>query len=173
MEGIAVVAGVWLFVAVVGAIPYLWSGVHVIDALFESMSGFTTTGATIFRDFAAHSRGLFLWRGFTQWLGGMGVIALVIAVLPQLAIAGRQMFFAEAPGPSEDRLTPRIRNTAIALWSLYVGLTGLEVILLWISGMPFYDSVCNSFTTLAAGAPQQLDCSPQQSPSLLAVATSL
>lgn len=151
MEGIGVVAAVWLGAAIVGAIPYVWSGLGVVDALFESMSGFTTTGATIFRDFSDHSRGLFLWRAFTQWLGGIGVIALVIAVLPRLAIAGRQMFFAEAPGPQEERLTPRIRNTAIALWSLYVGLTAFEVLLLVLSGMPLYHAICNSFATLAAG----------------------
>ncbi len=151
VEGLAVVALVWLVVACYGAIPYLWSGLGVMDALFESMSGFTTTGATIFTDFSLYSRGLFFWRGITQWLGGMGVLALFIAVLPALAVAGRQLFFAEAPGPSEERLTPRIRNTAIALWSLYAGLTLLEVTALTAAGLPLYDAVCNSFTTMAAG----------------------
>jgi trk system potassium uptake protein TrkH len=115
------------------------------------MSGFTTTGATILRDFTLYSRGLFFWRAMTQWFGGMGVLALFIAVLPALAVAGRQLFFAEAPGPSEERLFPRVRNTAIALWTLYAGLTLLEVIALTAVGMPLYDSICNSFTTLAAG----------------------
>jgi len=151
VEGLAVVALVWLVVAAFGAIPYVWSGLGVMDALFESMSGFTTTGATIFTDFTLYSRGLFFWRGLTQWLGGMGVLALFIAVLPALAVAGRQLFFAEAPGPSEERLTPRIRNTAIALWSLYAGLTTLEVVSLTVAGLPLYDAVCNSFTTMAAG----------------------
>lgn len=166
VEGLAVVAFAWLFVALFGAIPYLWSGLGIIDAAFESMSGFTTTGATIFQDFSLYSRGIFLWRGFTQWLGGMGVIALFIAILPALAIAGRQMFFAEAPGPDEDRLTPRIRDTAIRLWSLYVGLTTLEVTLLWITGLPLYDSICNSFTTLAAGgfSPHPLSIGGYQNP---------
>ncbi len=151
VEGLAVVALVWLVVAAFGAIPYLWAGVGPLDALFESMSGFTTTGATILTDFGRYSRGLFFWRGLTQWLGGMGVLALFIAVLPALAVAGRQLFFAEAPGPSEERLTPRIRNTAIALWSLYAGLSVLQVLALRVTGMPFYDAVCNTFTTMAAG----------------------
>ncbi len=151
VEGMAVVAFSWMVVALFGAIPYLWAGLGVMDSLFESMSGFTTTGATIFTDFTLYSRGLFLWRALTQWLGGMGVLALFIAILPALAVAGRQLFFAEAPGPSEQRLTPRIRNTAIALWSLYAGLSLLQIIALRITGLPLYDAVCNTFTTVAAG----------------------
>lgn len=151
VEGLAVVALSWLVVAIFGAIPYIWAGLGMMDALFESMSGFTTTGATVLQHFDAYSRGLFFWRGLTQWLGGMGVIALFIAILPKLAIAGRQLFFAEAPGPDEERLTPRIRHTAIALWTLYAGLTGAEVLLLVLAGLPLYDAICNSFTTLAAG----------------------
>ena len=151
VEGMAVVAFSWMVVALFGSIPYLWAGLGVMDSLFESMSGFTTTGATIFTDFSLYSRGLFLWRALTQWLGGMGVLALFIAILPALAVAGRQLFFAEAPGPSEERLTPRIRNTAIALWSLYAGLSVLEIIALRITGLPLYDAVCNTFTTMAAG----------------------
>lgn len=151
VEGLAVVALVWLVVAAFGAIPYAWSGLGALDSLFESMSGFTTTGATIMRDFSRHSHGIFFWRSLTQWLGGMGVIALFIAVLPALAVAGRQMFFAEAPGPSEERLTPRIRNTAVALWSIYAGLTFLQVVLLKLAGLTLFDAVCNSLTTLAAG----------------------
>jgi trk system potassium uptake protein TrkH len=151
IEGLAVVASSWLAVALFGAIPYMWNGLGFIDSAFESMSGFTTTGATIFQDFGLYSHGIFFWRGFTQWLGGMGVIALFIAVLPALAIAGRQMFFAEAPGPDEERLTPRIRDTAIRLWALYVGLTATEIALLKITGLPLYDAICNSLTTMAAG----------------------
>lgn len=151
LEGLAVVSLVWLIVAAFGAIPYLWAGIGLVDALFESMSGFTTTGATILRDFSIYSEGIFFWRSFTQWLGGMGVIALFIAVLPALAVAGRQLFFAEAPGPSEERLTPRIRHTAVALWSVYAGLTAIEIILLRLVGMPLFDAVCNAMSTLAAG----------------------
>jgi trk system potassium uptake protein TrkH len=151
IEGLAVVAFSWLVVSMFAAIPYLWSGLDFVDAAFESMSGLTTTGATIFRDFSLYSEGLFFWRGMTQWLGGMGVIALFIAILPALAIAGRQLFFAEAPGPDEDRLTPRVRHTAIRLWALYIGLTVVQVLCLWWVGMPWYDAVCNAFTTMAAG----------------------
>lgn len=151
MEGVAVVASAWLVVSVFAAIPYLWNGLGVVDSLFESMSGLTTTGATIFRDFSQYGEGLFLWRSLTQWFGGMGVIALFIAILPKLAIAGRQLFFAEAPGPEEDRLTPRVRHTAMALWALYVGLTILQVVALMSVGYGLFDAVCNSMTTLAAG----------------------
>ena len=151
LEGLAVVAFTWFVVAFFAAIPYLWSGLDFVDAAFESMSGLTTTGATIFRDFSLYSEGLFFWRGMTQWLGGMGVIALFIAILPALAIAGRQLFFAEAPGPDEERLTPRIRHTAIRLWGLYVILTGVEVAVLWWVGMPLFDAICNAFTTMSAG----------------------
>ncbi len=151
MEGLAVVAFSWLVVSMFAAIPYVWSGLGFVDAAFESMSGLTTTGATIFRDFSLYSEGLFFWRGMTQWLGGMGVIALFIAILPALAIAGRQLFFAEAPGPDEDRLTPRIRHTAIRLWGLYVALTAVEIVVLWWFDMPLFDAICNAFTTMSAG----------------------
>ena len=151
IEGLAVVAFSWLVVSLFAAIPYRWSGLGYVDSAFESMSGLTTTGATIFRDFSLYSEGLFFWRGMTQWLGGMGVIALFIAILPALAIAGRQLFFAEAPGPDEERLTPRIRHTAMRLWGLYVALTAVEVAMLWWVGMPLYDAICNSFTTMSAG----------------------
>lgn len=151
IEGITVVAGAWLVVSMFAAIPYVWNGLSVIDSLFESMSGLTTTGATILRDFSRYSEGLFLWRSMTQWFGGMGVIALFIAVLPKLGIAGRQLFFAEAPGPAEDRLTPRVRHTAMVLWALYVALTALQVVLLVLVGYTPFDAVCNSMTTLAAG----------------------
>jgi len=154
VEAIATVASAWLVAAIFGSIPYIQQDLGVVDSLFESMSGFTTTGSTIF--LAEHwerlSRGLFFWRAMTQWLGGMGIIVLFVAILPALAVAGRQMFFTEAPGPEEEALTPRIRHTAAALWKLYIGLTALEAILLTlVGGMSFFDAVCHSFTTLAAG----------------------
>jgi len=154
IEAMAVVANSWLLAAVLGAVPYLEHGFGPIDALFESMSGFTTTGATIFRgeDFAMATRGLIFWRSLTQWVGGMGIIVLFVAILPALAVAGRQMFFAEAPGPEEEALTPRIRHTAAALYRLYIGLTILEVILLsTVGGMTLFDAICHGCTTLAAG----------------------
>ena len=102
---------------------YITTGLSFVDALFESMSGLTTTGATILTDFAALGRGMFFWRALTQWLGGLGVIALFIAVLPRLAVGGRELFFAEAAGPTDEELTPQLRKTALALWQLYGGLT--------------------------------------------------
>jgi trk system potassium uptake protein TrkH len=132
IEAMAVVASSWLLAALFGAVPYMQQGLAPIDALFESMSGFTTTGSTVFmsEDFIRLSRGLIFWRSMTQWLGGLGIIVLFVAVLPALAVAGRRMFFAEAPGPEEETLTPRIRHTAAALWRLYIALTGLEAMLL-------------------------------------------
>lgn len=154
VEAMAVVSLCWLAAAAVGAVPYVQQSFGPVDALFESMSGFTTTGSTIFltEDFALVSRGLMFWRALTHWIGGMGIIAVFVAVLPALAVAGRQMFFAEAPGPVDEALTPRIRHTASALWKLYAGLTLLQIGLLWrLGGMSPFDAVCHSFATLAAG----------------------
>jgi trk system potassium uptake protein len=151
LEALGVVSGTWLLVALAAAVPYLAAGIGVIDAFFEAMSGLTTTGATIIRDFGAYGRGLFFWRSMTQWLGGLGVIALFVAVLPRLSIAGRQLFFAEATGPTDEKLTPQIRKTAAALWTVYAGLTVLQVLALRLAGMDLYDSVCHAFTTLSAG----------------------
>lgn len=150
-EGMVIVAFSWIIAAILGAIPYMFFNLNVVDSIFESMSGITTTGATIFTDFSLYPKALFFWRSFTQWLGGLGILVLFIAILPQLAVAGRQLFFSEAPGPTEDRLTPRIRHTAINLWSLYIVLTVIEIVLLALFGMPVFDSVCNSLSTLAAG----------------------
>jgi trk system potassium uptake protein TrkH len=151
VEGLVVVAGSWLLMAHLAAIPYIWAGLGFIDALFESMSGLTTTGATVMRDFSAFGRGIFLWRAVTHWLGGMGVIALFVAVLPRLAIGGRELFFAEASGPTDEKLTPQIRQTALALWRLYAGFTAAQTLALWAAGMSLYDSVCHAMATLAAG----------------------
>ena len=151
VEGLAVVAATWLLVATFGAIPYAWVGFAPVDAFFESMSGMTATGATIVTDFSALGRGLLLWRSLSQWLGGMGVITLFIAILPRLAIGGRQLFHAEAPGPTEEGLTPQIRQTAALLWRLYLGLTLAEFAALSLVGMPMYDAVCHAMTTIAAG----------------------
>ena len=151
IEALAIVAGTWLVVAIVGAVPYVWVGLTPVDALFESMSGFTTTGATIFTDFDAFGRGLLFWRSLTQWLGGMGVIALFVAILPRLAMGVGQLFFAEAPGPTDEKLTSKIGKTAAVLWRLYAGLTAAEFIALWIAGMSPYDAICHAMTTLAAG----------------------
>jgi trk system potassium uptake protein TrkH len=151
IEGLAIVAGTWMAVALCAAVPYAWAGLGFIDALFESMSGLTTTGATVFRDFSRFGHGIFFWRSMTQWLGGIGVIALFVAVLPRLAIGGRELFFAEAPGPTDETLTPQLRQTALALWRLYVALTTAQAVALMLAGMSLFDAVCHSMTTLAAG----------------------
>jgi trk system potassium uptake protein TrkH len=150
-EGLAIVAGTWLVTAHLAAVPYVWAGLGPIDALFEAMSGLTTTGATVFTDFGAFGRGIFFWRALTQWLGGVGVIALFVAILPRLAIGGRELFFAEAAGPTDEKLTPQLRQTALALWRLYAALTLAEVLALMWAGMTLYDAVCHSMATMAAG----------------------
>lgn len=151
IDGMGIVAGTWLLIAHLGAIPYLWVGLGPIDALFESMSGFTTTGASVFTDFGAFGRGIFFWRGLTQWLGGLGIVALFVAVFPRLAIGGRELFFAEAAGPTDEKLTPQLRQTAIILWQYYVAISAVEVIALTTAGMPLFDAVCNTFATMSAG----------------------
>ena len=150
-EGMFIVCLAWVITGAIGAIPYLFFGLHPIDAYFESISGFTTTGATILKDFTLYPKAFFFWRGLSHWLGGMGIIVLFVAILPQFAVAGRQMFFAEAPGPTEEKVTPRITQTAKALWAIYTILTLAEIVLLCLAGMPLFDAVCNSFATLAAG----------------------
>ncbi len=149
-EGLFIVAASWLIFALIAAIPYPYFGLSPIDSLFEATSGITTTGATILTSFD-FPKAFFFWRSFTQWLGGMGIIVMFIAILPQFAVAGRQMFFAEAPGPTEDKFTPRVRNTASILWKLYVGLTLLLILCLTSTGMPLFDSVCNALSTISAG----------------------
>jgi trk system potassium uptake protein len=151
VEALGVVAGTWILVAHAAAVPYAVNGMSPVDAFFEAMSGLTTTGATVMQDFSLYGRGVFFWRAMTQWLGGLGVIALFVAVLPRLSIAGRQLFFAEATGPTDEKLTPQIRRTAAALWTVYVGLTLVQVLALRLAGMDLYDSVCHAFTTLSAG----------------------
>jgi trk system potassium uptake protein TrkH len=156
----------WLLIAWFAAFPYMWHGLGQIDAMFESMSGLTTTGATVLRDFSAYGQALFFWRSMTQWLGGMGVIALFVAILPRLAIGGREIFFAEASGPDEDKVSPQIRRTAALLWRLYAALTALEIVALRMTGFSWLDSVHHAFTTLAAGgfSPNPLSIAGYQNP---------
>ncbi len=150
-EGMLIVCLAWVMAAAMGALPYLFFGLTPVDAYFESMSGITTTGATILTDFSRYPKCFFFWRSLTQWLGGMGIIVLFVAILPQFKVAGRQMFFAEAPGPTEEKVTPRITQTAKALWVVYILLTATEIIALTLAGMNPFDAVCNSFSTMAAG----------------------
>jgi len=150
-EGFLVVALAWLTIAAFGAIPYALDHHNVVDAYFESMSGFTTTGATILTDIENEPKGLLMWRQFTQWLGGMGIIVLAIAILPKLSVGGRQLMETEAPGPNVEKLTPRIYQTARALWKVYVGLSLVEIGTLKLLGMSFFDSVAHTFSTMATG----------------------
>ena len=150
-EALAIVALSWLAAAIYGAIPFLFEQISFIDAVFETMSGFTSTGSSILVDIESHTRSLLFWRSFTAWLGGMGIIVLFIAVLPKLGVAGRQLFRAEAPGPTEDKLKPRIRETARILWTLYVFISALEVVALVFGGMSLYDALNHTFACMACG----------------------
>ena len=152
-EGFAIVALGWLAVAFFGALPYIFSAtLGPIDAFFESMSGFTTTGSTVMLNLDQVDRSILLWRSFTQWVGGMGVILLFIAILPTFGIAGSQLFDREFPGPMAERIRPRVQVTARMLWSIYVVLTFLEVLaLFYVAKMPLFDSLCNTFSTMPTG----------------------
>jgi trk system potassium uptake protein len=152
-EGFATVTFTWTAVGLVGALPYYLSGAigSPIDALFESFSGFTTTGSTILPDIEAVAPGILLWRSLTQWLGGMGIIVLGVAILPYLGVGGMQLFRAEVPGPTKDRLRPRIRETAKVLWAVYAALTLAAMLLYRIGGMSLFDAVNHALTTLPTG----------------------
>jgi len=152
-EGFAIVTFAWTGTAIFGALPYLFTGTiqGVIPAIFESMSGFTTTGASIFTEVEALPHGILFWRSFTQWLGGMGIIVLAIAVLPYLGVGGMQLFKAEVPGPTPKRLRPRITQTAKLLWYVYLGITVLEIVLLMFGGMDLFDASTHTFATVATG----------------------
>jgi trk system potassium uptake protein TrkH len=152
-EGFAIVTFGWTFYALFGALPFLFSGAipSPLDAVFETMSGFTTTGSTILTDIEILPESVLLWRALTHWLGGMGIIVLSLAILPMLGVGGMQLFKAEVPGPTADRLKPRIQDTAKLLWGVYVLLTAAETVLLMFGGMNFYEALCHSFATLATG----------------------
>ncbi len=152
-EGFAVVGLGWLVAAFFGAMPYYLSEAipSFIDAYFEAMSGFTTTGSTILERVEALGPSLLFWRALTHWLGGMGIIVLSLAILPILGVGGMQLFQAEMPGPTKDRLAPRIQDTARILWGVYTLFTLIETLLLMLGGMSFYDAICHSFATLATG----------------------
>lgn len=152
-EAFVLVASAWLVATLVGAIPYIFlkGPGFFIDGVFESASGFTTTGASILSDVESEPRGLLLWRALTQWLGGMGIIVLGIAVLPKLAIGGMELLGAEAPGPITEKIRPRIAQTAKALWGIYTLFTALEALALMGLGLAPLDAVAQSFTTMATG----------------------
>ena len=152
-EGFIIVALVWVVFSFFGSLPYILSNSipNFTNAFFETISGFTTTGSSILSDIEALSHGILFWRSISQWLGGMGIIVLSLAILPVFGIGGMQLYVAEVPGPAPDKISPRIRQTAKTLWIIYLGFTVTEIILLWIGGMTFYDAVCHSFTTMATG----------------------
>jgi len=152
-EGFIIVALVWIVFSLLGSLPYIFTGSipSYTDAFFETMSGFTTTGSSVLNDIESLSHGILFWRSLTQWLGGMGMIVLSLAILPIFGIGGMQLYIAEVPGPSPDKISPRIRQTAARLWVIYLVFTLAEVVLLWLGQMPLFDSICHSFTTMATG----------------------
>ena len=159
-DGYLIVAGGWIAVSAFGALPYVFSGVAgPIDALFESVSGFTTTGSTVLSGLEYMPHGMLLWRSFTQWLGGMGIILFTIALLPLLGIGGMQLFKAEVPGPVTDKIRPRLVETARQLWLVYLGFTLAECLLLLVAGLDPFDAVCHAMTTLATGGFSTRDAS--------------
>lgn len=152
-EGYALVSLAWLAIGTAGAVPFLLTGVlsSPAAALFESISGFTTTGATVFGDIESLPVGILFWRNLTQWIGGMGIIVLGVAILPFLGVGGMQLFRAEVPGPTPERLKPRIAQTAKLLWFVYAGLTAAQAALLLLGGLSLFDAVTHAFTTLSTG----------------------
>ena len=152
-EGYVIVAMVWVVFSTFGLLPYYLSGqvATITDAWFESMSGFTTTGATIIPDLTVITHGLLFWRSLTQWIGGMGIIVLSIAILPIFGLNGMQLYAAEVSGLTYEKLSPRIADTAKMMWSIYVLLTTTEIVALWLCGMDLFDAVCHSFSTIATG----------------------
>ena len=152
-EGYIVVTFGWIIMALSGTLPYILteSIPSFTNAFFETMSGYTTTGASILNDIESIPKGVLFWRSLTHWIGGMGIIVLAIAILPLLGIGGMQLFAAEAPGPSADKLHPRITDTAKRLWLIYFGYTAAETILLNIAGMSFFDAINHAMCTLSTG----------------------
>ncbi len=152
-DSYALVTFGWIAAGFVGCLPYYFSGCipSFTDAYFESISGFTTTGASILTDIESMPPAILLWRSATQWLGGMGIIVFALAVIPHLNIGGMSIFQAEVPGPTAEKLTPRIQDTAKVLWFVYLIFTVILVILLWISGMTLFEAINHSFTTMSTG----------------------
>ncbi|MBW2543189.1 MAG: TrkH family potassium uptake protein [Deltaproteobacteria bacterium] len=151
-DGYLVVIAAWVLASAFGSLPYdLTDTLEPVDSLFESVSGFTTTGSTVMSHIAGVPRALLLWRSMTQWIGGMGIILFAVALMPLLGIGGMHLFRAEVPGPVADKLTPRIAETARRLWFIYVGLTALEWIALVVAGMTPYEALCHALTTLSTG----------------------
>jgi trk system potassium uptake protein TrkH len=152
-EGFASVGLAWIALSLFGALPYVLTGAiaNINSAVFESSAGFTTTGASVLSDPGLLSHGILFWRSLTQWVGGMGIIVLSVAILPLLGMGAVQLARAESPGPNPDRLTPRFSETAKRLWYVYAALTAIEAIFLWFGEMTFFEAINHSFTTLSTG----------------------
>ncbi len=152
-DAIGVVALTWICLGIVGAIPFLVEGSirHPASALFEAVSGFTTTGATVVADVDGLSRATNLWRCLVHWLGGMGIVVLFVAVFPQLGVGAKHLFRTEVPGPITEGLRPKIKQTALSLWWIYMALTAAAGVLLFLAGMPVYDAICHALSTLGTG----------------------
>ncbi|MEX2016075.1 MAG: TrkH family potassium uptake protein [Candidatus Hydrogenedentales bacterium] len=166
-EALSLVGITWFLMALLGALPYIFAReLGFVDAFFESMSGFTTTGSTVIEDIEATAKSVLFWRSFTQWLGGLGIVVLFIAVLPYLGAGGKLLFRSETTGPTKRGLQPRIRDTANYLYRLYIGLTVLQLLLLIVAGMEPYDAACTTFSTLSTGgfSPQQESIAAYESP---------
>ncbi len=160
-DAIVLTAGIWLCSGLFGALPYmLGAGMSPADSVFEAISGFTTTGATVVGDIEGTlSRPLLLWRSLTQWLGGMGIVVLFVAVFPRVGAAGKHLFRAEVPGPTSEGLAPRVGETATWLYGMYVGLTVLEFAVLVVLGMQPFEAICHAFTTVSTGGFSTRDAS--------------
>ncbi|HWQ60782.1 MAG TPA: TrkH family potassium uptake protein, partial [Negativicutes bacterium] len=152
-EGFLVAAGTWFLASSLGALPYWFSGwvPTYLDAVFETVSGLTTTGASIIPDVEILPQSLLLWRSMTHWLGGMGIIVLFVVFLSNVGADAVNLFQAESPGPTVERVLPRIRTMALRMWQMYVFFTAVQVVLLWLAGMNFFDSVTHTFATMATG----------------------
>jgi trk/ktr system potassium uptake protein len=152
-EGMTVVALGWTAIGLFGAFPFYFSPdfLSFTDAFFESVSGFTTTGSSIMTQIQGTAKSLLFWRSFIQWLGGMGIIVLSLAILPFLGVGGIQLYKAEVPSPVPDKLTPRLSDSAKILWMVYAGMTLVEILFLLAGGMPLFDAVCHALTTLPTG----------------------
>jgi trk system potassium uptake protein TrkH len=152
-DAIFVVASGWVLAGIFGSLPFIFTGVLVnfIDAFFETVSGFTTTGSTVLTDIENHPRAILYWRSLTQWLGGMGIIVLFIAVLPRLGMGAKKLFESEVPGPISSSFRPKLKETSSILWKIYLGITASEIIILMICGMNSYDAICHSLCTMATG----------------------
>ncbi len=152
-EGMAIVTIGWIVAGLFGALPFYIGGTFdlFVEAYFESVSGFTTTGSSVLTDIEVVPNGLLFWRSFIQWLGGMGIIVLSVAILPFLGVGGMQLYKAEVPSPVPDKLKPRIRDTSMILWKVYTLISLAQVVLLMIGGMSLFDSLCHTFTTMPTG----------------------